>query len=46
MKTIKWKRPTGSLIETNDREDTIINAMKAGWERVVEKKAAPKKKAK
>ena len=47
MQTIKWKRPSGSFIETNDHDDTIINAMKAGWERVVpSKKAPPKKKAK
>ena len=45
----KWKRPTGSLIETNDLPDTIIAATKAGWERLAEKpakKPAAKKPAK
>ena len=35
---IKWKKPTGKMIETNDLPDTIVAAMKLGWERQGDKK--------
>lgn len=31
---IKWKRQSGSLIETNNRSETIKYALKSGWERL------------
>ena len=35
--SIKWTRPSGLEIETNDRPETIETAEKLGWQRVVEK---------
>jgi hypothetical protein len=31
---IKWKRPSGSIIETNETDETIEHAVKSGWEQV------------
>jgi hypothetical protein len=31
---IKWKRPSGSIIETNETDETIKHAVKSGWELV------------
>lgn len=39
---IKWKRPSGSTIETADTPDIAEYAKKAGWERI--DKPKPKKK--
>ena len=35
---IKWKRPSGSIIETRDGEEIIISAKSWGWVRVDELK--------
>ena len=35
---IKWKRPSGSTIETNETDATIKHAVESGWERVKPKK--------
>ncbi len=46
--SIKWKRPSGSTIETNDSAETIAYAESLGWKREVKKvvKKAAKKAAK
>ena len=31
---IKWKRPSGSIIETNETDETIKHAIASGWKRV------------
>jgi hypothetical protein len=31
---IKWKRPSGLIIETNETDETIEHAVKSGWEQV------------
>ena len=31
---VKWKRPSGSTIETNDAKGTIEACEKMGWERL------------
>jgi len=36
---IKWKRPSGTIIETRDDEASKATAKKLGWKRV--KKTAP-----
>lgn len=45
---MQWKRPTGSLIETNNEKSTIEHCESMGWKRVEETqeevKAAPKKR--
>jgi hypothetical protein len=43
--TIKWLRPSGTEIETNDRDVTIEYCESLGFEKVNEPKEAPKKKA-
>lgn len=42
---IKWIKPNGNEIETNDEKATIEYCESLGWERA-DKKEAPKKKAK
>ena len=39
MKLIKWKRPSGKEIETNDLKDTIALAESLGWKRTRKAKA-------
>jgi hypothetical protein len=34
LQMIKWKRPSGSIIETNETDETIKHAVKSGWELV------------
>lgn len=31
---IKWKRPSGSTIETNDSSETVAYAKSLGWEEI------------
>jgi len=38
MGTIKWIKPSGVEIQTNDREETIKYCESLGWEREGEKK--------
>ncbi len=40
---IKWKRKSGTTLDTNELPATIAHCEAQGWERVEEKKAAPKK---
>ena len=40
---IKWKRPSGTIIETNDDPATIAKCESMGWTQVKAAKAAPKK---
>lgn len=45
---IKWIRPSGSEIETNELKETIAACEKMGWKRkqgIVEKNEEAKKKA-
>jgi hypothetical protein len=42
---IKWKRPSGSIIETNDSDASIEYAVANGWEQVDKPKPKPAKKA-
>ena len=44
---MKWMRPSGVEIETNDRDITIKYCESLGWEKIDEcvKKDEPKKKA-
>jgi hypothetical protein len=43
MKKIKWKRPSGSTLETNDSEETIKYLESLGYEQI---KRGPKAKDK
>jgi hypothetical protein len=43
---IKWKRPTGSIIETNETDETIKHAIASGWKRVKPVKDKPVKPVK
>lgn len=43
---MKWIKPNGNEIETNDEKATIEYAEKLGWKRKTVKKKAAKKKAK
>jgi len=43
--TIKWVKPSGQEIETNDKEETIEYCESLGWERA-KKKPGPKPKVK
>jgi hypothetical protein len=43
---ITWKRPTGSIIETNERDETIKHAVSLGWEPVKPKNDKPVKPVK
>ena len=43
---IKWTRPSGSTIETNDSKATIEYAVANGWEQVKPKQAPKKVKTK
>ncbi len=31
---ITWKKPNGTIIETNDRDETIAHCESLSWERV------------
>lgn len=42
---IKWKRPSGTTIETNEAPANIAAAEALGWERVEKKMTAAQKKA-
>lgn len=42
---MKWVKPSGIEIETNDNPETIAYCEKLGWKKAGAKKAAPKKKA-
>ena len=46
MAILKWMRPTGSTIETNDRPATIDAAVALGWVPAQTKAKAPIKKKK
>ncbi len=35
---MKWKRSSGSIIETNNRKETVDHCESIGWEPVVEPK--------
>jgi hypothetical protein len=41
---VKWKKPNGNIIETNDEEATLKEAVKLGWEQVKDKPKRKKKK--
>jgi hypothetical protein len=43
LKMIKWKRPSGSIIETNETDETIEHAVKSKWKRVKPEKDKPEK---
>lgn len=43
---MKWTKPNGNVIETNDKPATIAYCEKLGWKRATVKKAARKKAAK
>jgi len=40
MELIKWTKPSGVEIQTNDREETIEYCESLGWKREGEKKKA------
>ena len=42
---MKWTKPNGNTIETNDEPATIAYAEKLGWKKAGAKKKAPVKKA-
>ena len=35
---IKWMRPSGTEIETNDHPDTVAEAKRLGWKKAVKRK--------
>lgn len=41
---MKWEKPSGVVVETNDSAETKAYAIKLGWKEV--KKSKPKPKAK
>lgn len=43
---MKWVKPNGIEIETNDLKATVKKAESLGWKKATAKKAAPKKAAK
>ena len=43
---IKWKRPSGRIIETNDSDAIIEYAAENGWELVKEEEPKPEQKPK
>jgi hypothetical protein len=46
MTTLKWVRPSGETIETNDRKGTIDYCVSLGWKpakKPVKKKASKKR---
>lgn len=38
MSTIKWEKPNGNEIETNDREETVEYCKSLGWVKAGEKR--------
>lgn len=46
MNTIKWIRPSGTEIETNDTEDVIDYCISLGWKPAESEKKPARKKAK
>ena len=42
---MKWMRPSGNTIETNDSKETIAYAESLGWKQVKATRKAPAKKA-
>jgi len=48
MRKIKWIRPSGSEIETNDLEATVDHCVRLGWKpaKTSKKKVSKKKAAK
>jgi hypothetical protein len=39
---IKWEKPNGQIVETNEREETIAAAKENGWKRAKAKKESAK----
>jgi hypothetical protein len=44
--SIKWKRPSGTILETNDRDVTIAYCEKLGFERMGKDGGEPKESTK
>lgn len=43
---IKWVKPNGQIVETNEREETIAAAKENGWKRERKQKEAVKMQSK
>lgn len=44
--TIKWKRPSGTILETNERDVTVAYCEKLGFTRINEDGGEPKESTK
>lgn len=43
MPAIKWTKPSGTVITTNDRPETVEYCKSLGWKKKAAPKSAPKK---